>query len=52
MFYVGTTTNMKRRSVPDIMLKASNETRWLYFMSFYTSKKMHRYTWYELQIYH
>ena len=47
-----TTNTTKRRSVPEISLKASNKTRGFYFMSLYTRKRMHSYISDELPIGH
>ena len=44
MIYVRAKNNMKIRSVPEIVLKASNENGGLYFMYLYTGKRMHNYT--------
>ena len=43
---------MKRSSVPAIALNKSNDRGGHYFMSIYTVKRLHRYQWTELPIYH
>ena len=48
--YTGTTNNMKARSVPAIALGPSNEWGGYYFMSLYTGKRLHSYSWTELPI--
>ena len=50
MVHVGTNNNMKRRSVPGIALRASNESGGYFFMSLYTGKQLHSYIWEELPI--
>ena len=50
MVYVGTHNNMKKRSVPEIVLKASNEEGGYLFMSLYSGKRLHSYIWEELPI--
>ena len=45
---MGTSTNMRKRGVPEISLKASNDVGGLYFMSLYTGKTIHSYIWNEL----
>ena len=46
--YVGTSNNMRKRGVPAIALKASNEVGGFYFMSPYSGKKIHSYIWNKL----
>ena len=50
MVYMGTKGNMKKRSVPTIALKASNEEGRYFFMSLYTGKRFHGYIWEEIPI--
>ena len=50
LVYVGTSNDMKKRSVPSIALKSSNDVGGYYFMSIYTGKKLHSYVWTELPI--
>ena len=50
MVYMGTKGNMKKRSVPAIALKASNEEGGYFFMSLYTGKRLHSYIWEETPI--
>ena len=50
MVYMGTKGNMKKRSVPAIDLKASNEEGGYLLMSLYTGKRLHRYIWEEIPI--
>ena len=50
MVYMGTKGNMKKRSVPAISLKASNEEGGYFFMSLYTGKRLHSYIWEEMPI--
>ena len=40
----------KKRSVPEIALKASNEEGGYFFMSLYTGKRLHSYIWEEIPI--
>ena len=42
LVYAGTKSTMKRRSVPEIALKVSNETGGIYFIFLYTVKRMHK----------
>ena len=42
---------MKRRIVPAIALKKSNDHLGYYFMILYTGKLLHRYQWTEIPIY-
>ena len=41
---------MKKRSVPEIALKVSNEEGVYFFMSLYTGKRLHSYIWEEMPI--
>ena len=50
LVYVGKSNDMKKRSVPSIALKSSNDVGGYYFMSLYTGKKLHSYVWTELPI--
>ena len=50
MVFTGTKNNMKARSVPAISLGPSNEWGGHFFMSIYTGKRLHAYSWKELQI--
>ena len=50
MVYLGTKGNTKKRSVPEIALKASNEEGGYFFMSLYTGKRLHSYIWEEIPI--
>ena len=50
LVYVGTSNDMKKRSVPSISLTSSNDFGGYYFMSLYTGKKLHSYVWTELPI--
>ena len=50
MVYMGTKGNMKKRSVPAIALKASNEEGEYFLMSLYTGKRLHSYIWEEIPI--
>lgn len=50
MVYIGTQNNMKRRGVPAIALRESNEAGGHYFMSLYTGKELHSNSWDELPI--
>ena len=43
MVYVGTKNTMKIWRVPEVALKESNKTGWLYFVSFYTCKRINTY---------
>ena len=45
MGYIGTTNKMKRICVPEIALKASNNSGGYYFMNTFTGKLMHSYNW-------
>ena len=46
--YVGTPNNMIKRGVPEIALKVSNDVVFFYFMSLYTERRIHSYTWNEI----
>jgi hypothetical protein len=50
LVYTGTENNMRKRGVPAIALKASNDVGGCYFMSLYTGKKIHGYIWNEIPI--
>ena len=50
MVYMGTKGNTKKRSVPAIALKSSNEEGEYFFMSLYTGKRLHSYIWEEIPI--
>ena len=50
LVYTGTENNMRKRGVPAIALKASNDVGGFYFMSLYTGKKIHGYIWNEIPI--
>ena len=50
MVYMGTKGNMKKRCVPAIALKASNEEGGYFFMSLYTGKRIHSYIGEEIPI--
>ena len=50
MVYMGTKGNMKKRCVPAIALKASNEEGGYFFMSLYTGKRLHSYIWEDIPI--
>ena len=45
MVYLGTHKNMEKRSVPELVLKASNEEGGYFFMSLYSGKRLHSYIW-------
>ena len=45
LVYTGTENNMRKRGVPAIALKASNDVGGCYFLSLYTGKKIYRYIW-------
>ena len=45
MVYVGTHNNTKKRSVPAIVLKASNEEGGNFFILLYSGKRLHRCIW-------
>ena len=46
--YTGTTYTLKRRSIPSIYFRESNENGGHFFMLLYTSKYIHRNDWVEL----
>ena len=50
MVHIGTTNTMKRRSVPSIALRESNENGGYFFMSLHTGKRLHSNKWDELPI--
>ena len=50
MVHIGTTNNMKRRSVPAIALQESNDNSGYYFMSLFTGRELHSNNWDELPI--
>ena len=50
MVYVGTKNTTKIRNVPEITLKAANDTGGFYFMYFYAGKMMHGYIWMSYQL--
>ena len=50
MAYIGTKNSMKRRSVPSIALRESNENGGYYFMSLHTGRELHTNEWDELPI--
>ena len=50
MVYTSTTSTMKRRSVPAIALKESNDHGGFFFMSLHTGRELHAYEWDELPI--
>ena len=51
MVYTGTTNDTKRRSVPSIAIKKSDNHGGRYFMSLCTGKLLHSYQWTKLTIY-
>ena len=48
MSHIGTTNRMKIRRVPEITLKASNDSSGYYFMNIFTRKKIHSCNWKKL----
>ena len=50
MVYIKTINDIRKRSVPGIALKASNNAGGCYFMLLYTGKRIHIYIWDELPI--
>lgn len=50
LVYTQTSNDMKCRAVPGVALRPSNSTGGHYFMSLYSSKRIHGYTWEELPI--
>ena len=50
MVHVDASKNMKKRSVPAIALRISNNAGGFYFMSLCTGKRIHSYIWEELPI--
>jgi hypothetical protein len=50
LVYTGTSNNMKARSIPAIVLRASNQHGRHYFMSLYSGKRIHSYEWKELPV--
>ena len=50
MVFTETTNTMKRRSVPAIALRESNDHGGFFFMSLHTGKRLHAYEWEELPI--
>ena len=50
MVYVGTHNNTKKRSVPEVVLKASNEEGGYFFMSIYSGKRLNSYIGEDLPI--
>ena len=50
LVYTGTENNMRKRGVPTIALKESNDVGRCYFMSLYTGKKINGYIWNEITI--
>ena len=44
MVYVGTHKNMKKRIIPEVVLKVSNEDGGYFFMSLYSVKRLHSFS--------
>ena len=50
MVFIGTNNNIDSRSVPVVALNPSNQYGGHYFMSLYSSKRLHSYNWQDLPI--